>query len=79
VRLGRSSPLARNRKVDFQELADAFPGLLKKCNLPTDAKAALSASITGSGLARQRLLGGDVLTLHNVQKSGLQASDFLLV
>jgi hypothetical protein len=24
-------------------------------------------------------LGGDVLTLHNVQKSGLQASDFLLV
>jgi hypothetical protein len=42
--------LARDRMMDFQELADeAFRDLLKKHNRPTDLKSALrqSAGVTG--------------------------------
>jgi hypothetical protein len=43
--------LARDRMMDFQELADeAFSDLLKKYGRPTDLKSALRQSVANEGL-----------------------------
>jgi predicted DNA-binding ribbon-helix-helix protein len=45
--------LARDRMMDFQELADeAFSDLLKKHGRPTDLKSALRQSVSNEGSIR---------------------------
>jgi hypothetical protein len=47
--------LARDRMMDFQELADeAFSDLLKKHGRPTDLKSALHQSVGNEGSVRDR-------------------------
>ncbi len=47
--------LARDRMMDFQELADeAFSDLLKKHGRPTDLKSALRQSVRDEGSVRDK-------------------------